>query len=72
MELINYFQLNTAWQKNRETDENLKILIQVNTSREENKNGVEPEKVKEIWEFISEKCPALQLDGKLIINYIII
>lgn len=63
------FQLNIAWDKNRENDdENLKILIQVNTSREENKHGIEPEKVKELYEFITEKCPALELKGKNLIE----
>ena len=58
--------MNNSWSKNRlDTDGKLKILIQVNTSREENKNGIEPGKLPELFEFINEKCDALKCEGEL-------
>lgn len=46
----------------------MKVLIQVNTSGEAEKNGLEPDKVPELYEFIKEKCDALQLCGLMTIG----
>lgn len=61
--------VNNSWEKNRlETDGRLKVLIQVNTSGEQEKNGIEPDKVPELFEFINEKCKSLQLEGLMTIG----
>lgn len=61
--------LNKAWQKNRlETEGKLKVLIQLNSSAEDEKNGVQPEQVPELFKFINEKCKALQLEGLMTIG----
>lgn len=61
--------VNNAWEKNRsETEGNLKVLIQVNTSAEDEKNGVEPEKVPELCDFITNKCKSLDLQGLMTIG----
>lgn len=61
--------VNKAWEKNRlETDAKLKVFIQVNSSAEDEKNGVEPGKVPELFEYINEKCSSLQLVGLMTIG----
>lgn len=61
--------VNNSWEKNRlETDGKLKVLIQVNTSGEAEKNGIDPDKVPQMFEFVNEKCKALQLDGLMTIG----
>lgn len=61
--------VNKAWEKTRlETDGPLKVLIQINTSAEEEKHGITPEKVPELFAFVNEKCKALQLDGLMTIG----
>lgn len=61
--------LDKAWQKNRlETEGKLKVLIQLNSSAEDEKNGVQPEQVPELFKFINEKCKALQLEGLMTIG----
>lgn len=61
--------VNNAWEKNRlETEGKLKVLIQVNSSGEEVKNGIDPEKAPELFKFIKEKCKALQLEGLMTIG----
>lgn len=59
--------VNNAWEKNRlQTDGKLKVLIQVNSSGEEVKNGVDPKEVPALFDFINDKCKALQLDGLMV------
>lgn len=61
--------LNKLWEKEKlETDGKLKVLVQVNTSGEDEKNGVEPDKALEVYEFINEKCKALQCEGLMTIG----
>lgn len=61
--------VNTSWEKNRlETDGRLKVLIQVNTSGEGEKSGIDPGKVPELFEFINEKCKSLQVEGLMTIG----
>lgn len=61
--------VNSSWEKNRSgNDGRLKILIQVNTSNEQEKNGIEPDKVPELFNFISEKCKALHCEGLMTIG----
>lgn len=61
--------VNNAWEKNRaEPESKLKVLIQVNTSAEDEKNGVEPAKVPELFDFITNKCTSLDLQGLMTIG----
>ena len=46
----------------------LRVLVQVNTSGEENKAGVEPGQTTELCKHIREKCPHLQLAGLMTIG----
>lgn len=51
-------------------DTRLRIYIQVNTSGEENKAGIEPAAASGLARFIREKCPRLKLQGVMTIGAI--
>lgn len=53
-----------------ESDTRLRIYIQVNTSGEENKAGIEPAAAPGLARFIREKCPRLKLQGVMTIGAI--
>ncbi|XP_033757081.1 pyridoxal phosphate homeostasis protein-like [Pecten maximus] len=59
--------LDNAWKKLKKT-EPLKIMIQVNTSQEENKAGCNPDKVTEIYKFVTEVCVNLDVTGLMTIG----
>ena len=42
----------------------LDALIQINTSGEDSKNGVEPAKAIELAQFVHQECPRLRFAGK--------
>lgn len=48
--------------------EKLPIFLQVDTSGEETKSGVEPEKVVELASHVLEECPKLSLEGLMTIG----
>ena len=48
----------------------LRVLVQVNTSGEAEKSGVEPDKTAELCQHVREKCPHLQLAGLMTIGAI--
>lgn len=48
----------------------LRVLVQVNTSGEAEKSGVEPEQTAELCRHVREKCPHLQLAGLMTIGAI--
>lgn len=48
----------------------LRVLVQVNTSGEAEKSGVEPDHTKDLCQHIREKCPHLQLAGLMTIGAI--
>jgi pyridoxal phosphate enzyme (YggS family) len=48
----------------------LRVKVQVNTSGEENKSGVEPSATASLCRHIREKCPHLQLHGLMTIGAI--
>jgi pyridoxal phosphate enzyme (YggS family) len=50
--------------------EKLRIMVQVNTSGEESKSGVEPGETIELCRHVIEKCPHLQLFGLMTIGAI--
>ncbi|EZF35028.1 pyridoxal phosphate homeostasis protein [Trichophyton mentagrophytes] len=52
-------------------DRRLRVFVQVNTSGEENKSGIQPgEPTLELCRFIREKCPRLKLQGLMTIGAI--
>ncbi|RAK84309.1 hypothetical protein BO79DRAFT_181420 [Aspergillus costaricaensis CBS 115574] len=52
-------------------EERLRVFVQVNTSGEENKSGVEPgDGALELCRFIRDKCPRLRLQGVMTIGAI--
>lgn len=61
--------VNASWEKNRlETDGKLKVLVQINSSAEDEKNGIAPDKAPELFDFIHNKCKALQIEGLMTIG----
>lgn len=48
----------------------LRVLVQVNTSGEENKSGVEPADTASLCRHVREKCPHLRLAGLMTIGAI--
>ncbi|KAJ5675740.1 hypothetical protein N7462_008637 [Penicillium macrosclerotiorum] len=60
----------TARQASGETDLRLRIYVQVNTSGEDNKAGIEPSAAPGLARFIREKCPLLKLQGVMTIGAI--
>ncbi|EME41615.1 hypothetical protein DOTSEDRAFT_90415 [Dothistroma septosporum NZE10] len=50
--------------------EKLRVLVQVNTSGEESKSGVEPREATELCKHVRERCPSLQLAGLMTIGAI--
>lgn len=55
---------------NEELETKLRVLVQVNTSGEESKSGIEPGGAAGICRHIKEKCPHLQLAGLMTIGAI--
>lgn len=61
--------VNSSWEKSRlQDDGKLKILIQVNTSGEENKGGIKPEELTELYQFVKDKCTAIETVGLMTIG----
>uniref|UniRef100_U5ET25 Pyridoxal phosphate homeostasis protein n=1 Tax=Corethrella appendiculata TaxID=1370023 RepID=U5ET25_9DIPT len=63
--------LNTAWGKlktGQPGKENLEILIQINTSDEDEKNGVEPNDAPNLYRHVIEKCTNLKCVGIMTIG----
>jgi len=52
------------------SQERLRVLVQVNTSGEESKSGVEPGDTAELCRHVREKCPHLELAGLMTIGAI--
>jgi len=50
------------------TNSKVGVFVQVNTSAEANKNGLEPSEVVETVKFILEKCPNLKFNGLMTIG----
>lgn len=53
-----------------EADPRLRVYVQVNTSGEVNKAGIEPAAAPGLARFIREKCPRLKLQGVMTIGAI--
>lgn len=59
--------LDSAWEKLSKT-EKLRVLVQINTSSEGAKNGVEPADCTKLYQHILENCKNLKLDGIMTIG----
>ena len=58
-------------EKEKEQEKKLRIYVQVNTSGEENKSGIDPDdQVISLCRFVREKCPHLHLQGLMTIGAI--
>ena len=55
---------------NQELENKLRVLVQINTSGEENKSGVEPNDATELCRHVKEKCSHLHLAGVMTIGAI--
>jgi len=53
-----------------EKERKLRVFVQVNTSGEENKAGIEPDAAPGLCRFIKDKCSRLQLQGVMTIGAI--
>ncbi|KAJ8968151.1 hypothetical protein NQ314_002405 [Rhamnusium bicolor] len=60
--------LNKNWPKFGPPDSKLKVMIQVNTSGEEEKNGIDPAEVCNLTKYVLNECSNLQLDGLMTIG----
>ncbi|KAJ8964192.1 hypothetical protein NQ317_000511, partial [Molorchus minor] len=60
--------LNTTWSKLGPPGTKLRVMIQVNTSREEVKDGVNPKEVSNLTRFVLTECNNLELDGLMTIG----
>ena len=58
--------LNYQWEKNNLSE--LKVLVQVNTSREESKFGCDPDSCSELVDYVIKKCPRLKFSGLMTIG----
>lgn len=61
--------LDSAWGKLSKPDnEKLRVLVQINTSSEGVKNGVEPDDCTKLYRYILENCKNLKLVGIMTIG----
>ncbi|XP_014203247.1 pyridoxal phosphate homeostasis protein [Copidosoma floridanum] len=60
--------LDNAWPKFRKSDAKLKVMVQVNTSREEAKSGCEVENASSMVKYVLEKCSNLEFTGLMTIG----
>ncbi|XP_053698043.1 pyridoxal phosphate homeostasis protein [Sabethes cyaneus] len=63
--------LNKAWEKvmtERPNKQKLNVLVQINTSGEDEKNGTEPAEAVNLYRFVTEKCPNLNCHGIMTIG----
>ncbi|CAH2059669.1 unnamed protein product, partial [Iphiclides podalirius] len=60
--------LNKQWVKYRKGEEKLKVMVQINTSGEEAKNGIEPPETCDLVENLLKNCPNLEFVGLMTIG----
>lgn len=61
--------LDSAWKKLlKPDDQKLRVLVQINTSSEGAKNGVEPADCVKLYQHILENCKNLKLEGIMTIG----
>ncbi|KAJ3643408.1 hypothetical protein Zmor_026121 [Zophobas morio] len=60
--------LNKSWPKFGPPESKLNIMIQVNTSGEDEKNGAPPSDVIKLTNYVLKECPNLHLEGLMTIG----
>nr|XP_049705149.1 pyridoxal phosphate homeostasis protein [Helicoverpa armigera] len=60
--------LNKQWPKYRKNEEKLPVFVQINTSAEEAKNGIEPSETTKVVEHVLKNCPNLDFKGLMTIG----
>ncbi|RZC41863.1 proline synthase co-transcribed bacterial -like protein [Asbolus verrucosus] len=60
--------LNKNWPKFGPPNSKLKVMVQINTSGEEDKNGISPSEVVTLTKYIINDCNNLHLDGLMTIG----
>lgn len=60
--------LNEKWGERWKGERKLWVMVQVNTSAEESKDGVEPSECFDLVRFVSTKCPHLSFRGLMTIG----
>ncbi|KAG5884582.1 hypothetical protein JTB14_032676 [Gonioctena quinquepunctata] len=60
--------LNKNWPKFGTPDSKMKIMLQVNTSGEEEKNGIPPTEICNVTKFVLDECSNLHLEGLMTIG----
>ncbi|XP_023945159.2 pyridoxal phosphate homeostasis protein [Bicyclus anynana] len=60
--------LNKQWAKIRNTDDKLNIMVQVNTSGEEAKSGIDPSQATNLVEHVIKNCHNLNFQGLMTIG----
>uniref|UniRef100_A0A1I7TT01 Pyridoxal phosphate homeostasis protein n=1 Tax=Caenorhabditis tropicalis TaxID=1561998 RepID=A0A1I7TT01_9PELO len=58
----------TEWSKKEAAQTPLRVLVQVNTSEEDNKGGIELSEAPKLAEFIRKECRSLKFDGFMTIG----
>lgn len=60
--------LNKQWVKYRNGEDKLNVMVQVNTSGEDAKNGTTPAEASQLVEHVLKKCPNLDFKGLMTIG----
>lgn len=60
-------KVNSSWQKKGST-ERLKVMVQINTSGEDNKHGLLPSETIAVVEHVKASCPSLEFVGLMTIG----
>lgn len=60
-------EVNKHWEKTGK-EERLKVMVQVNTSAEENKGGIDPPDCASVVDYVRNECPHLELVGIMTIG----
>lgn len=60
--------LNKQWIKFRKNEERLFVMVQVNTSGEEAKSGIEPRNAFKLVEHVIKNCPNIEFKGLMTIG----
>ncbi|KAF5278488.1 hypothetical protein FQA39_LY05977 [Lamprigera yunnana] len=60
--------LDTKWPQYCSDDSKLKVMLQVNTSGEDAKNGTDPKDIVHLAKYVNENCKNLEIDGIMTIG----
>ncbi|KAJ2940548.1 hypothetical protein O0L34_g6483 [Tuta absoluta] len=60
--------VNKQWTKIRKEEKKLNVMVQVNTSGEEAKNGIAPSDATKLVDHVIKNCPSLRFNGLMTIG----